>query len=848
MEFLRTTLLFLIFFVLLPYCASGKTIIRDTVWKGEITLTEDIVVPEGVTLTILSGTMVNIIPSDRTKNGAEYLSFMTEMTIRGRLVIDGTREAPVVFQVKNDKPDRWAGIIIDRGNAYIKACRIEDAETGLLIMNGSLELTDSIIENNRYGLIAQGPQAFVSMKKTQVANNDYGVFAFAGAKVNYKKNIIADNRKRDLYLIEADKVVVLKPDMVKPEIKDLIAGRYVSCNKPATGFMKEYKALEKEVTKVYNDEVLPGDTVWRGRIVVNGLIRVPEKVRLVIVPGTVIEFTKKDTNGDGIGENGLLMQGVLIAKGTRDNPIIFRSAGTARSMGDWDGINIMNSDGAQNLVEYCRIEDAYRGLHFHFSNVMVQGSVLSNNYRAIQFQESAVEMKGNYIFNNKSGVKGRDSEIVFTDNYVYNNINGVNFFRSSLSASNNKILGNMNEGFKIREGVTNADENFIGCGRYGMMVNDAFHGKFSGNVIVNNYESGLSLKGSDNIEVSENFIQGNGFNGINLQDSRALIKDNFILGNGERGIGVQSFTGIITENSIASNGLCAIENESAVDIFAPSNWWGGKDAGSVIYDKEDDPGRGRILYAPIKENQLPFTWPVKDIFADITWLGDIILKNSVNVSGVTLELSPATKISFLKGTGIKILSGKILATGKEDGRIVFTSEDKNKDDLWDEILLEHADGSEFSFCDFEYATWAIHSHFTNLKISNSRFLHNYGGLRFRSGPVEVRYSLFKENNVGIRSYFGNALVEGNVILNNEVGIFVREKGGGITIKNNNIYSNKAYNLRVGDFNTEDVDARENWWGVDDPAATIFDARREPGIGEVIYKPFFKEQLELRWRN
>ncbi|MBI4826975.1 MAG: right-handed parallel beta-helix repeat-containing protein [Nitrospirae bacterium] len=835
MKFLETTFLLLIIFILFPFSASGITITRDTVWKGEITLSEDIVVPEGVTLTILSGTVVNIIPSDRTKSEAEYLLFMTEMTIRGRLEVEGTGEAPVVFQVKEDKPYRWAGIIIDGGEANIKACRIYDAETGLLVMNGSLGLTDSVLEDNRYGIVAQGAQTFVNMKNTYVQKNDHGVFSFAGANVDFRDSVIEHNMKNDLY-------------MPKPDSESLTVKRPVLCNRNSYDFAKEFEVHGKETSREYGDEVLPGDTVWRGRIAINGLLRVPVNFRLIIAPGTVVEFKKKDTNGDGIGENGILMQGVLIAKGTKDEPIIFRSAEKQKRPGDWDAINIMNSDGAQNLVEFCQIENAYRGLHFHFSNVMVSESILRNNYIGIQFQESAAEIRGSHIYGNKNGIKGRDSDMNFTGNYVFDNINGVNLFRVSMNANDNTVLYNMNDGFKIREGITALERNFVGCNRSGLMVNDAFHGRLSNNAIVNNYESGMSLKGVDNLDISGNFIQGNGVNGINLQNAGAVIKGNYISENGERGIGIQSFTGTITENNIAGNGLYAVENESGSDISAPSNWWGNKDAASVIYDNKDRHERGEVLYSPEIETPLVFSWPLKSIYADVTWPSGIYLNEPVTVYGSTLEIAPGANIIFSKGAGLKVSGGKMLAPGTSDKRIVFTSSDKNEASLWDEILFEHADGSEFSFCDFEYATWAIHSHFTSLKISNSRFLHNEGGIRFRSGPVEINRSLFRENKVGIRSYFGNALIEENVILNNDVGIFVREKGSGLTIKSNNIYSNKAYNVRVGDFNTEDIDARKNWWGVDDPAVTIFDARCEPGIGEVIYEPYLTEPVKLNGVN
>ncbi len=152
----------------------------------------------------------------------------------------------------------------------------------------------------------------------------------------------------------------------------------------------------------------------------------------------------------------------------------------------------------------------------------------------------------------------------------------------------------------------------------------------------------------------------------------------------------------------------------------------------------------------------------------------------------------------------------------------------------------------FSNCDFEHATWGIHCHFTNLLVDGCSFRKNYGGMRFRSGPAEIRDSVFEGNHIGMRSYRGNALITGNVFTKNEIGIFVREKGGGLTIKKNDLFKNGEYNIRVGDFDTEDIDARDNWWGVTgnaSPADTIFDARREPGIGKVIYEPYAREPFK-----
>ena len=398
---------------------------------------------------------------------------------------------------------------------------------------------------------------------------------------------------------------------------------------------------------------------------------------------------------------------------------------------------------------------------------------------------------------------------------------------------------------RIREGMTTVQNNLFDCNRFGLRINNSYFGKFKENFISNNFETGVSLRESDNVDLSGNFIQGSGFNGINILSSGASIKGNLISENGERGIGIQSFTGRITGNSIIKNGLYAIENVSPSDISAPLNWFGESDAAQVLYDKEDGPGRGRIRYSLLYQAPVTFVWPMKNVRADITWHDNINLENTVSVlDGATLVISPGTRVIFSKDTGMKISESRVIAVGEDEKRITFTSIENGEDNLWGEILLEHADGSIFSYCDFEYASWAVHSHFTNLKVLNSRFRNNDGGMRFRSGPMEITGSQFTENRIGMRAFRANALIKGNEFINNETGIFIREKGGGLTIRKNNFHSNSSYHIRVGDFNVEDVDAKENWWGGNDPEEMIFDGRREPGVGKVIYEPYLREKATV----
>ncbi len=807
----------LLIFFFLPLPVFGDIITSDTTWSGEVSVAKDVFVPEGITLTIAPGSIVRILPSDSTKTDPEFLSPMTEIIVRGTLKAEGRKGQPVTFLSEGGKKASWAGIIIDGGRAVLSSSIIRGAEAGVEVMKGSVAVRDSLISGNRYGIAAQGSSASVLLESSQVTKNDYGVMIFNKAKFESRDSSITGNHKKDNYRASAKDIAPMP---------------------------KEYKTAQKETSRIYGDEALLGTIIWQKRIEVRGIIRVPERSRLIILPGTVIEFKKKDTNRDGIGENGLLIQGRIIAKGTSDNPIIFRSAEKNRQMGDWDSINIMNSDTAQNLIEHCQIEDAYRGLHFHFSNVAVNQSVLRNNFRGIQFQESIVEIRGTDFYRNKSGLQARDSEILFSGNVLYQNYIGMNVLRNTISITGNSFVSNSLEGLRVREGVPVLEENLIAGNRQGLLVSDGVYGTYSRNVISHNTETGLALKDTENIEISGNVLQENGINGMNILDSSAVIRRNLISDNGERGIGILSFQGVITGNNILRNRLYNLGIDGAADVSVQENWWGGDDLQKTIYDKADDPEKGRADYLPVLGEPVLFAWPLQNIKTDSNWHGNILIKNKVSVAnGTKLAVSSGTKVYFDKGAGMNV-KGMILAKGEENARIAFTAHNSRERGYWDEIHLDHAEGSSFANCIFEYATWGLHVHFTNLRVEGCSFVNNYGGMRFSSGPLEIRNSLFSENVIGLRSYRGKALVTGSIIRGNETGIFVREKGGGLSIKKNNFSENSGYHIRLGDFNDEDVDARDNWWGGVSPAEKIYDAAEEPEIGRVIFEPFAREPFHL----
>jgi len=789
--------------------AGAQTITADTVWQGEVVLDHDVLVPAGRTLTIKPGTRVKVVAAVSTKTDPEYLSPLNEIMVRGKLIVEGTAAAPVVFCSSHATTTvSWAGIIIDSGKAVIRSAVINDADTGVLVLRGMLDINDTVLTKNRYGIVLSGKDSSGVIAATRITANEYGVVRLNGAVFETGRSLIEGNRKKDTYTAAAKDVRLM---------------------------MNEYRNKEsKAPPRVYQDAVIQGTVVWEERVEVRGTIRVPERSRLIVLPGTIVEFRRNDTNGDGIGENGLLIQGTLIAKGTKERPILFRSGEKKPQPGDWDAINIMNSDQTQNLVEFCQIEDAYRGLHFHFSNVAVVDSVLRNNYRGIQFQESIVSIRGTHIYRNKSGVQARDSEIAFSDNMVYRNDIGLNLLRNSITFSGNLVLNNAQEGLRMREGLPVVEGNLFDGNRFGLLVSDAQYGTYRANVVSNNLETGIALKGSEGIEISGNAVQGNGITGLALLDAGADVRNNVISDNGDRGIGIQSFQGVITANNIIMNERYNLGIDGDAPVSAPGNFWGRGDAKKTIFDKENDPAKGQAFYLPLLDRPVPFAWPLRTIWSDTKWHGPVLVRDTVSVeAGALLELSPSTRVLFSQGSGLTV-RGVIRARGERESLITFAAAGDGM--VWNEILIDKGSGSMFSFCSFENATWALHSHFTDLTVDDCTFRNNHGGLRFTGGPVAIKRSLLEQNEIGIRSYRGIALITENRITGNKVGIFVREKGGGLTVNKNDIVGNSDYAIRLGDFNTEDVDARNNWWGSLDPTTVIYDARLEPEIGFVRFEP------------
>jgi nitrous oxidase accessory protein NosD len=315
------------------------------------------------------------------------------------------------------------------------------------------------------------------------------------------------------------------------------------------------------------------DTVWQGEVLIDGILTIAGGATLEIRPGTRVRFTRRDTNGDGIGESEIFAQGRLVAKGTFLQPVIFTSAEIHPRRADWGALNMMMSEESGNLLENCVVEYAYRGFHAHFSSAQLRDSLFRYNQRAAQFQESDVEIDNCTFENNFNGLQFRDSRVQMKNSRVSGNHWGVRAVFVELQMTDNRIENNLTNGVSLRDSRARLVANLIQANRRGLYLQRC------------------------QAEVSHNQIYANLEHGIYLEESQAQVQENQILGSGRSGIKIFNLTGQIENNHISGSGEFTFFNAGTADFSIGSNWYGAANARPQILDGRHRPGAGILKLA-----------------------------------------------------------------------------------------------------------------------------------------------------------------------------------------------------------------------------------------------------------
>jgi hypothetical protein len=314
----------------------------------------------------------------------------------------------------------------------------------------------------------------------------------------------------------------------------------------------------------YGDQVLSEDTVWRGEILVEGVLVVAPQATLSVEPGTVVRFRRR-----GAQAPTLVIQGRLVAAGTKETPVLFTSNFAEPAPGDWQGILLLGSE-KKNQLENCRIEGAQTGIEVLFSNLTLKAVRAERAVTGMKFQDALVVMDGGGVSECESALRFSESEATLRNVTLTGNRRGITALRSSIYLQDGNLSGNLSVAFSGDSSKVKLQGGMLQGNGSGLMLLES-EGSVTGVKLVKNREFGLSLAAS-RVKVSGCVITGNGNNGLIAADGAAVVWDNAIYENAGYDLyyaGVEEFR-------------------------APANWWGA--AAPKIYDNG---GRGHVLYAPV---------------------------------------------------------------------------------------------------------------------------------------------------------------------------------------------------------------------------------------------------------
>jgi len=323
----------------------------------------------------------------------------------------------------------------------------------------------------------------------------------------------------------------------------------------------------------YHNTTLTRDVTWNGTVSVRGVLTVAPQATLNIGPGTVVTFRPDDT---GAVDGALLVQGRLCARGTAEQPVLFRPGTRTVEPGDWQGILLLGSK-KKNLLEQCRIEGAVTGLEAIYSTVSLKSSHVAACRTGLRLKGSLLIASGGGASGCELGYALVDSESDIREAAFTGNTMGLSLSGGALQLvfsgfSSNTVRALEAKGARL----------------------SVLRSTFTGN------GSGLALDSSEG-GITESTVSANQELGVRLTRSRMRLSGNVISRNTGVGILVDDGEAAIWGNSISSNGRYDLYNAGREELRAPGNWWGTPSppaARKRIYDREQDPLRGAVLIEP----------------------------------------------------------------------------------------------------------------------------------------------------------------------------------------------------------------------------------------------------------
>ena len=337
-------------------------------------------------------------------------------------------------------------------------------------------------------------------------------------------------------------------------------------------------------------------------------------------------------------------------------------------------------------------------------------------------------------------------------------------------------------------------------------------------------------------EILNNTIHKNsGIGMVILEGAKPTIEGNTIRENSKGGAFIEGASPKIVHNTIVQNtgsGVSAVKSHAEIrrnkiydnepydmvgtmsgePLSARDNWWGTRNGLDILARITGRIDIGSILDGPYSEGktiklpilQGPLGGEIRaDSFLTLSNSPYTIEKEIIVDGGATIYVEPGVKLMFDQNTSIILEEGGIIARGKKEQPIIFTSSGASPSAGDYLNVVRFAARTEvnsfFEYCVMEYATTAVDVHFGSPEISYCYIANNaQSGIKCRNDAApKIFYNTITENS-------GTGGIEC-------VGMSKPK------INHNNIVKNA---VGIQAFSTIMIDARYNWWGMAPPDGSL----------------------------
>lgn len=170
-----------------PLEKSGE-LATDEVWAGKVLVSGNVLVPEGVILTIQSGAVIGFEPAD-----PPY-----QLIVEGALYAEGEPDNFITFGSlgtvdEEPNPGDWAGIFIaaTSQNARLSHCRVRDAINAVICQSDAAQIEDCLLSNNEAAIICDNASPIAS--RNQLDTNGTAIRCLGNAAPDITHNEIRAN-------------------------------------------------------------------------------------------------------------------------------------------------------------------------------------------------------------------------------------------------------------------------------------------------------------------------------------------------------------------------------------------------------------------------------------------------------------------------------------------------------------------------------------------------------------------------------------------------------------------------------------------------------------------------------